>query len=155
MILPLFYLNIKCINVHTQTELLSLLASVTLTASSFKTHQHLKKIHQVAQSRFIILYHISYLQVFRNPSGMITVSHLDMNTEYCGVALYELTHPSIKRQSENTTFCVTLPGKNRSVLFIFCSLWKSFLWLRHLKRVRLDYSYYSLIGYEVQNISSD
>ncbi|XP_060756303.1 interferon lambda receptor 1 isoform X2 [Neoarius graeffei] len=58
-------------------------------------------------------------KVFQNPSGMITVSHLDMNTEYCGVALYELTHPSVKRQSENTTFCVTLPAADKPWIPVF------------------------------------
>ncbi|XP_053467902.1 interferon lambda receptor 1 isoform X1 [Ictalurus furcatus] len=52
-------------------------------------------------------------KVFQNTSGMITLSHLDKNTQYCGVALYEFTHPGVKRQSENTTFCVTLPAADK------------------------------------------
>ncbi|MCJ8745508.1 hypothetical protein PDJAM_G00131010 [Pangasius djambal] len=58
-------------------------------------------------------------KVFQNTSGMITMSHLDMNTEYCGIVLYELTHPSIKRQSENTTFCVTLPAADKPWIPVF------------------------------------
>ncbi|KAI5092365.1 interferon lambda receptor 1 precursor [Silurus meridionalis] len=58
-------------------------------------------------------------KVFHNTSGLITVSHLEVNTEYCGIALYELTHPSIKRQSENTTFCVTLPATYKPWIVVF------------------------------------
>ncbi|KAF4076031.1 hypothetical protein AMELA_G00225700 [Ameiurus melas] len=52
-------------------------------------------------------------KVFQNTSGMITLSHLDKNTEYCGVALYELTHPGVQQKSENTTFCLTLPAADK------------------------------------------
>ncbi|XP_027025780.2 interferon lambda receptor 1 [Tachysurus fulvidraco] len=61
-------------------------------------------------------------KVYRNTSGIVTLSHLDMNTEYCGVVLYELTHPYIKLQSENTSFCQTLPVADKPWISIFiCS----------------------------------
>ncbi|TSK20177.1 Interleukin-20 receptor subunit alpha [Bagarius yarrelli] len=58
-------------------------------------------------------------KVFTNTSGTITLSHLDQNTMYCGVVLYELTHPYIKQQSENTTFCVTLPVADKPWIPVF------------------------------------
>ncbi|KAK3515074.1 hypothetical protein QTP70_006040 [Hemibagrus guttatus] len=56
---------------------------------------------------------------FKNTSGIITLSHLQVNMKYCGVVWYELTHPYLKRQSENTTFCVTLPGAYQPWIPIF------------------------------------
>ncbi|XP_058232900.1 interferon lambda receptor 1 isoform X2 [Hemibagrus wyckioides] len=56
---------------------------------------------------------------FKNTSDIITLNHLHVNTEYCGVVWYELTHPYLKRQSENTTFCVTLPGAYKPWIPIF------------------------------------
>ncbi|XP_049323535.1 interferon lambda receptor 1 [Astyanax mexicanus] len=51
-------------------------------------------------------------QKIQNSSGVITVISLELNTEYCGTAFYMWTHPSSPKQSENTTFCTTLPGKS-------------------------------------------
>ncbi|KAF5909857.1 interleukin-20 receptor subunit alpha-like, partial [Clarias magur] len=56
---------------------------------------------------------------FENKSGTITLSHLDANTEYCGIVYYKLTHPSIKGQSENTTFCRTLPAAGKPWIPVF------------------------------------
>ncbi|KAM9436500.1 interferon lambda receptor 1 [Clarias gariepinus] len=56
---------------------------------------------------------------YENETGTITLSHLDANTEYCGVVYYKLTHPSIKGQSENTTFCRTLPAAAKPWIPVF------------------------------------
>ncbi|XP_072548575.1 interferon lambda receptor 1 [Salminus brasiliensis] len=58
----------------------------------------------------------------QNRSGVITLSSLEVNTEYCGTAFYLWTHPSKRRQSEGTTFCVTLPGKPWTHIFILPGL---------------------------------
>ncbi|KAI4879119.1 hypothetical protein NFI96_028517, partial [Prochilodus magdalenae] len=48
---------------------------------------------------------------YRNASGVITLSNLEVNTEYCGEACYIWTHPSAEKRSEYTSFCVTVPAK--------------------------------------------
>ncbi|XP_017551241.1 interferon lambda receptor 1 [Pygocentrus nattereri] len=63
----------------------------------------------------------------RNTSGVITLSNLEVNTEYCGTAFYLWTHPSSLKQSESTTFCVTVPAKPWMHMFIVPGLIALFL----------------------------
>ncbi|KAK1806389.1 hypothetical protein P4O66_004907, partial [Electrophorus voltai] len=60
-------------------------------------------------------------QPFENKSGTVTLHHLELGKEYCGIVLYQLTHPAVNRHSENATFCVTLPAVGKpwmQVLFM-------------------------------------
>ncbi|XP_036414544.1 interferon lambda receptor 1 [Colossoma macropomum] len=63
----------------------------------------------------------------RNTSGVITLSNLEVNTEYCGTVFFLWTHPSNLKQSESTTFCVTIPVKPWMHMFIMPGLIALFL----------------------------
>ncbi|XP_066514953.1 interferon lambda receptor 1 [Hoplias malabaricus] len=68
-------------------------------------------------------------QEHQNISGVITVRNLEENMEYCGTAFYLLTHPSSMRRSENTSFCVTLPGRSWAHVLVAPGLIALFLLL--------------------------
>ncbi|XP_030639062.1 interferon lambda receptor 1 [Chanos chanos] len=56
--------------------------------------------------------------VIIDTSGRFVFNHSVRSTEYCGYVVYTLTHPGSPQQSDNATFCITVPGDPWSRIFI-------------------------------------